>query len=94
MNELGGQLKQAVAGYIDQAEEFAALCILEIQHDEHLQQLLLAFIVGAAFGWFIRSRVVTSKLKAANRAAGKRGTFGAMSGKTKEEVELNARRRL
>jgi len=80
--------------YIEQAIDFAEKWFEEAQTASQLPDLLLVFTVGAAFGWFLRS--LTNRRRPESSDKRKRGTAAASSErkKTKEEVELDARRRL
>ena len=84
-------LKNTLLQYIVQAIEFGELWLSRFQNNEHLQQLLFALVVGAAVGWLLRSLVAAKQLP---RVSHDKGSSSATDGKTKEEVELNARRRL
>ena len=91
MNERIAELRDAFLQSVDQATELLSQWISRFRNEDDLPQLLFALLLGVAIGWFFRSLVATKRVDSVS--AGKKA-IRTSNGKSKEEVELNARRRL
>ena len=94
MRETLDQLKEIALDYLNRAISLGEELNSWLQADEPLQQLILAFLAGAIIGWFTKSFLSSRQGKKIVRSSGKAGSFHTEGAKSKEEVELNARRRL
>ena len=94
MEEQYGQLLERIKSALSQAIQYFEVWLGRIQTDEHLQNVMLGFLVGSAFGWFLNSLL----RKQRKSKPGKKGSAGSVIRtteiRTREEVELDARRRL
>ena len=94
MEEQYGQLLERIKSALSQAIQYFEVWLGRIQTDEHLQNVILGFLVGSAFGWFLNS--LLSKQR--NSKPGIKNSTGSVIRtteiRTREEVELDARRRL
>lgn len=83
----------------------------DIFSDENTQKILLAFAIGAAFGWFIRSFIKTKEINSRSQSLDsyemeydrfaseaekirRRNEYRSKDGKTVDDIEAEARRRL
>jgi hypothetical protein len=94
MEEEYDQFLEWIKSILPQAIHYFEVWLGRLQTDEHLQDVMLGFLVGSAFGWFLSS--LLSKKR--NSMPGIKNSSGSVirttEGRTKEEVELDARRRL
>ena len=94
MSESVARTKEVILDYFDLVVQIGEQWITKFQSDPNLQNILLAFLIGSTFGWFLRSLFSPGQAKKASQSGSGADVLRARSGKTKEEVELDARRRL
>ena len=94
MSESIEELKEVAWEYLDRVISLGEEWYSGLQSDEHLQQLVLALLAGAVIGWFSKSFFSSGKNKVPASSSSKAKNLRTEGGKSKEEVELNARRRL
>lgn len=86
--------QETLLHYFEQAIELSEKWIVRFQEDPVYQSAFLAFLVGLAFGWILRSLFSPAVPKRIPPPSSGDALTYTKSGKTKEEVELDARRRL
>lgn len=94
MNEKSSSLVESGLAYFDSAVNFVEIWVIRAQNEQQLQQVLFAFLVGTTFGWLIHSFIARKKPDNNFSSTGNKSAMRNENGKTKEDVELRARRRL
>ena len=94
MSEGVARAREVILDYFDLVVQIGEQWIIKFQSDPHLQNILLAFVVGSTFGWFLRSLFSPGQTKRMSQSKSGSDEVRTKTGKTKEEVELDARRRL
>ena len=80
--------------YIKFVVSTATIWLEEVRNTPQLPDVLLVFVVGVAFGWFLCSLANNRRQRKSDQKSIVGGIAGTVNKKTREEVELDARRRL
>lgn len=88
------EIWELIIDYCDRILRYFLHWLDGIQSDEQLQNMLLVFMVGLTLGWFLRNIFTLGNTKKHPSSGSPGVSVRTSSGKSKEEVELDARRRL
>jgi hypothetical protein len=94
MNEGSSSIVESGLAYFDSAVNFVGIWDIRAQNEQLLQQVLLAFLVATTLGWFIHSFIARKNPANNISSTSNKSAIRKKDGRTKEDVELRARRRL